>query len=125
MDYIEIADRNQNYRIFPDGTVKSEKKRADGTPFQWTTIKQERTLKRVRKLAAATKAKRSYDDIRSIWRSTHPDFRGEIDGTKCVLVLRAGSGTCSVAIEDLTDSEFDDKLRYAKGREARGEKPYR
>jgi hypothetical protein len=39
-----------------------------------------------------------------IWKHTHRDYKGKIDGVKYVLVLREG-GTCSVALTDLTDAE--------------------
>jgi hypothetical protein len=45
----------------------------------------------------------------AIWRNTHADFKGKIDGKACILVLREG-GTHSVPLTDLTDDEIADKL---------------
>jgi hypothetical protein len=44
-----------------------------------------------------------------IWRSTHADFKGRIDGERHILVLREG-GTHSVPLTDLTDEEIEYKL---------------
>lgn len=44
------------------------------------------------------------EKLRLIWRSTHRDFKGTIDGMKTILVYR--NGTCLVALDDLTDEEI-------------------
>lgn len=47
-----------------------------------------------------------------IWRYTHKDFRGKFGGRNSVLALRIG-GTCLVPLEELTDTEIEDRLPYA------------
>jgi hypothetical protein len=42
--------------------------------------------------------------LEAIWRSTHADFKGRIDGTRTILVYR--NGTCLVRLADLTDDEI-------------------
>jgi hypothetical protein len=49
------------------------------------------------------------EKLLAIWRNTHADFKGKIDGKACILVLREG-GTHSVPLTDLTDEEIADKL---------------
>lgn len=44
-----------------------------------------------------------------VWRHTHRDFKGLIDGIRTVLHLAPG-GTCVVALSSLTDAELFDKL---------------
>lgn len=43
-----------------------------------------------------------------IYRKTHSDFKGIIDGRKTMLVYR--NGTCLVYLDDLTDKEIADRL---------------
>jgi len=45
----------------------------------------------------------------ALWRHTHKDFRGSIDGVKNILILRS-AGTCLVSIKDLSDEELLNKL---------------
>ena len=47
--------------------------------------------------------------LRAIWKATHADYKGIIDGVRCVLVLREG-GTCSVSLSSLTNEEIESKL---------------
>jgi hypothetical protein len=49
------------------------------------------------------------EKLAAIWRNTHADFKGKIDGKACILVLREG-GTHSVPLTDLTDEEIAHKL---------------
>jgi hypothetical protein len=49
------------------------------------------------------------EKLLAIWRNTHADFKGKIDGKACILVLREG-GTHSVPLSDLTDEEIAYKL---------------
>jgi hypothetical protein len=49
------------------------------------------------------------EKLLAIWRNTHADFKGKIDGKACILVLREG-GTHSVPLTDLTDDEIAAKL---------------
>lgn len=45
------------------------------------------------------------------WKHTHNDFKGKSkDGTKSVLKLVPGVGTCSVALTSLTDEELLEKI---------------
>lgn len=62
-------------------------------------------------------------ELRLIWKHTHPDFKGIMNGVRTILTLRQG-GTTLVRLDDLTDEEKADKLKYAKSREARGERGY-
>lgn len=55
--------------------------------------------------------------LRLIYRHTHKDYKGEINGVKGILVLRQ-SGSCSVPLEQLTDAEIADRLPYAMKKEA-------
>lgn len=56
--------------------------------------------------------------LRLIWKHTHRDYRGKVNGVKSVLVLRTG-GTHLVPLDALTDAEVADKLAYAERREQR------
>lgn len=46
--------------------------------------------------------------LKMVWKNTHSDFRGKIDGRKTVLVYR--NGTTLVFLDNLTDEEINDKL---------------
>lgn len=50
--------------------------------------------------------------LKAVYRHTHPDFKGEIDGIKTIMVFRNGS--CLVALDDLTDKEIADRLPKPK-----------
>jgi hypothetical protein len=52
-----------------------------------------------------------------IWKHTHNDSRGLINGQRYVLSLRQG-GTQSVPLDSLTPAEVADKLSYAIWKEA-------
>ena len=45
-----------------------------------------------------------------VWRYTHRDYRGVVDGIKTVLISRGGKGTCLESLSSLTDAELLDKL---------------
>lgn len=47
-----------------------------------------------------------------IWRDTHADFKGTMDGVRTILVLRGG--TCLVALDGLTDNEIADRLQLCR-----------
>jgi len=53
------------------------------------------------------------DALDVIWRHTHKDFRGVIDGAKTIMVNRGGLGTCTVQLDALSYYEVHDKLQYA------------
>jgi len=55
--------------------------------------------------------------LEAIWRSTHADFKGRIDGTRTILVYRLG--TCLVRLDDLTDKEIEDRLPRQREERAR------
>lgn len=60
-------------------------------------------------------------DLALIWKHTHPDFRGVIDGVRYVLCSNPKTGgTESVPLDGLTLEERASKLKYAKGCEERG-----
>lgn len=46
--------------------------------------------------------------LKLVWKNTHNDFRGKIDGRKTVLVYR--NGTTLVFLDSLTDEEINDRL---------------
>jgi hypothetical protein len=45
-----------------------------------------------------------------LWKNTHKDFRGSIDGVKNVLVNRGSEGTCLVPLSALTEEELLGKI---------------
>ena len=60
-------------------------------------------------------------DLDLIWKQTHPDYRGAINGVRYVLCYdRTTGGTESVPLSGLTLAERASKLAYAKGCEQRG-----
>ena len=62
---------------------------------------------------------RAKADIDLVYRHTHRDYRSDPGVVpRTVLVLRLG-GTTQTTVEGLTDEEFEGKLRYARGAEAR------
>lgn len=46
--------------------------------------------------------------LKLVWKNTHKDYRGKIDGRKSIMVYR--NGTTLVFLDDLTDAEINDKL---------------
>lgn len=46
--------------------------------------------------------------LKLVWKNTHKDFRGQINGVKNIMVFRNGS--CLVNLTDLTDKEINDRL---------------
>ena len=51
-------------------------------------------------------------DLDAIWVKTHPDYKGELNGRRSILIYR--QGTCLVYLDDLTDDEIDDRLKRKK-----------
>lgn len=49
------------------------------------------------------------EQLKAIWRTTHRDYRGMLDGQRTILVLRQG-GTHLVPLTNLTDDEIARKL---------------
>jgi hypothetical protein len=46
-----------------------------------------------------------------VWRATHPDYRGKVDGIRMVLVLDRPTGaTVLVPLDGLTDDDLNAKL---------------
>ena len=43
-----------------------------------------------------------------VWKHTHRDFKGTIDGVRTIMVFRNGS--VLVCLEDLTEQEIADRL---------------
>jgi hypothetical protein len=53
------------------------------------------------------------EKLKLIWRHTHRDYRGiAADGTKMVLEMVPGVGTCSVPLESLTDEQIEKRMPY-------------
>ncbi len=48
--------------------------------------------------------------LKQVWRQTHRDYRGKIDGVKNIMVLRQG-GSCLVSVEGLTDAEIKARVK--------------
>lgn len=61
--------------------------------------------------AALTRA----DKLALIYRHTHRDYRGKLDGHKSILVYR--NGTALVLLDHLTDAEIAEMLPYALKKE--------
>jgi hypothetical protein len=55
--------------------------------------------------------------LRLIWRHTHRDFKGKVDGHKCIIFCRA-DGTHLVDLRDITDQEIAQRIPYALRKEA-------
>lgn len=53
-----------------------------------------------------------------IYRHTHRDYKGRLNGQRTVLTLRQG-GTTLVQLDSLTDAEIADKLPYSLTLEAK------
>ncbi|HZM28765.1 MAG TPA: hypothetical protein VFB89_15560 [Gemmatimonadales bacterium] len=58
-------------------------------------------------------------DLDLIWKHTHPDFRGVIDGIRYVLTNRNGA-TVLAPLHSLPEAELADSLAYARSRVERG-----
>ncbi|KEP68823.1 hypothetical protein DL1_08585 [Thioclava dalianensis] len=48
----------------------------------------------------------------AVYRHTHSDYKGEINGVRTIMVYR--NGTTLVALDDLTDQEINDRLPKGK-----------
>ena len=55
--------------------------------------------------------------LKLIYRHTHKDYKGKIDGKPSILVCRGG--TCLVMLDDLTDAEIAERLPLAQRMEAK------
>lgn len=51
-----------------------------------------------------------------IYKHTHRDYKGHLEGFKAILILREGATTLARLI-DLTDAEIEAKLPYALRKE--------
>lgn len=68
-----------------------------------------------------TKAKK----LALIWKHTHRDFRGKtLYGSKAIMILRSGEGTCLVPLSALTDAEIAEQLAYALRQEEKAKLRY-
>jgi hypothetical protein len=47
--------------------------------------------------------------LQMIWKKTHRDFKGKVEGKRSILVNREGA-TCLVPLTDLTDEEIERRL---------------
>ncbi len=63
---------------------------------------------------------RTPKDLNLIWKHTHRDYRGVVDGKRFVMKYR--NGTTLVPLDALTDAEFAEDLAYAKRCEERARK---
>jgi len=50
--------------------------------------------------------------LNTIWRTTHRDFKGTFNGERTIMVYRNSS--CLVRLEDLTEREIADRLPKRK-----------
>jgi hypothetical protein len=64
------------------------------------------------------------EELRLIWKHTHRDFKGKINGVKHVLCLIPGSGTCSVPLDALPPEKHAESLKYALWAEERAKHKY-
>ena len=46
--------------------------------------------------------------LRLVWKHTHRDYKGTMNGERTIMVYR--QGTCLVLLKDLTDAEIEDRL---------------
>jgi len=51
--------------------------------------------------------------LKQIWRETHRDFKGKIEGVKMVMLLRQG-GSCLAPLDSLTDDEISSRVKGYK-----------
>jgi hypothetical protein len=50
--------------------------------------------------------------LKAVWKGTHRDYKGTMNGTRTIMVYR--NGTCLVALDDLTDEEIEARLPKKK-----------
>lgn len=43
--------------------------------------------------------------LNAIYRATHKDYKGKVDGVRTIMIYR--EGTCLVRLDDLTDQEIE------------------
>ena len=55
--------------------------------------------------------------LKLIYRHTHKDYKGKIDGKPSILACRGG--TCLVMLDDLTDAEIAERLPLSQRMEER------
>lgn len=60
-----------------------------------------------------------------IWKHTHPDYKGRINGVRYVLTLSPDGATISTPLQSLPKAALQSAYRYAMSRAARGLPPYR
>jgi hypothetical protein len=48
--------------------------------------------------------------LKEIWKQTHKDYKGLIDGARMIMILRNGA-TRLVKLDELTDEEISKQLR--------------
>jgi len=54
-----------------------------------------------------------------IYRHTHSDYKGHIDGRRRSILINRNGGTCLVPLASLTDAEITGKLTYTLRQEQR------
>lgn len=67
------------------------------------------TLATAKKWAALANAERT-NKLDAVWRNTHRDYKGTIDGVRMVMILRDGA-TVLAALDNLTDAEIEVRLK--------------
>ncbi len=55
--------------------------------------------------------------LKIIWRHTHKDFRGKVDGVGTIMVNGGARGGILVAVDHLTDEQINDLLPSAHKQE--------
>ena len=46
--------------------------------------------------------------LKAIWRKTHRDYKGIVEGERYIMIYR--NGTTLVPLKDLTDKEIEDRV---------------
>ena len=49
--------------------------------------------------------------LKLVWRHTHRDYKGKLNGERSIMVYR--QGTCLVLLKDLTDEEIESRIPRA------------
>jgi hypothetical protein len=51
--------------------------------------------------------------LKLVWRHTHRDYKGKVNGERTILMYCEGEGTCLVFLKSLTDEQLDARIPRA------------